>query len=306
MRLRHLLVSSAFVVLAAAGAVPARAQDLEPRAFSPAPVGMNFALVGYGYSDGNVFFDQSLPVKDATGVLHTATAAYLRTLNLFGATAKLGALVPYVWGDWEGLYLDQPASTSRRGFADPLVNLAVNFVGAPARTLPELAMYREGTVVGAALLASVPIGQYDPERLINLGSNRWAFRGRLGASQRLGRWTFELMGDVWAFTRNPEAAGGVTISQDPILAIQFNAVHRFKRGFWLAAGAGYGEGGRTTVSGAPKDTRQVNKRFGVTLVYPVGTRYSVKFAYLSSLTTRIGADFDKIGVYWQVRWGGGI
>ena len=303
---RRILAPVLLITLVAASVNSTLAQDLEPRAFSPAPVGINFALVGYGYSDGNVFFDQSVPVEDATGTLHMATAAYVRTLDLFGATAKLGAVVPFVWGDWEGLYLDQPASTSRRGFADPFVNLAVNFVGAPARTLQEIGSYREGTVVGAALLANVPIGQYDTERLINLGSNRWAFRGRLGASHRLGRWNFEVMGEIWAFTQNPEAAGGATISQKPILAIQLNAIHRFKRGFWLAVGAGYGEGGRTTVSGVPKDTRQINKRFGVTLVYPVGTRYSLKLAYLSSLSTRIGADFDKIAVYWQVRWGGGL
>jgi hypothetical protein len=292
--------------MASALALPSLAQDLEPRAFSPAPVGMNFALMGYGYSDGNVFFDQSLPVRDATGTLHTATAVYVRTLDLFGATAKLGAVIPFVWGDWEGLYLDQPASTSRRGFADPFVNLAVNFIGAPARALRDIGSYREGTVVGAALLASVPFGQYDPDRLINLGSNRWAFRGRLGASHRFGRWNFEAMGEIWGFTQNPAAAGGVTIAQDPILAIQLNAIHSFKRGFWLAVGAGYGEGGRTTVDGVRKDTRQINKRFGVTLVYPVGTRYSLKLAYLSSVSTRIGADFDKIGAYWQVRWGGGL
>ena len=82
------------VLLALAANGAARAQDLEPRAFSPAPVGMNFALVGYGYGVGNVLFDQALPVADARGRLHSATAGYVRTLDLLGATAKLAAVVP--------------------------------------------------------------------------------------------------------------------------------------------------------------------------------------------------------------------
>jgi hypothetical protein len=307
MRTRRLTVL--LIAMAAVASIPcqnASAQDLEPRAFSPAPVGMNFALVGYGYGEGNVFFDKALPVEDATGVLHSATVGYLRTLDLFGATAKLGAVFPFAWGDYTGLWLEQPAKASRRGFADPFVSFAVNFVGAPARTLRELATYRERTVVGVSLLTSIPIGQYDPTKLINLGSNRWAFRGRFGASQRLGRWNLELMAELWGFTRNPEAFGGVTISQDPILTVQVNVIHQFKRGFWLGAGFGYGEGGQTTVSGVEKDTRQVNKRFGATLVYPINFRHSLKLTYLNSISTLVGADFDKVGLSWQVRWGGGL
>jgi hypothetical protein len=300
------ILLAALVLFALVPVDQSYAQDLEPRAFSPAPVGMNFFQIGYGYADGNVFFDQSLPAEDVTGKMHSAVAGYLRTLGIFGATAKLGVVVPYVWGDWNGLWLDQPASASRRGIADPLVSVAVNFIGAPARTLRELGTYREGTVVGASVLASVPIGQYDPEKLLNLGSNRWGFRGRLGLSQRVKRWNFEVMGELWAFTKNPEAFGGVSITQDPILAIQLNAIYQFKRGFWAGVGFGYGEGGQTTVSGVEKDTRQTNNRFGATLVYPINKHNSLKLTYLNSVSTVIGADFDKLGLYWQVRWGGGL
>jgi hypothetical protein len=166
--------------------------------------------------------------------------------------------------------------------------------------------YTEGTIVGAELLVSIPLGQYDAQRLINLGSNRWAFRGRPGASQRVNRWTVELMGELWAFTETPDAFGGTSIRQNPILAIQSNVIYQFRRGFWLAAGFGYGEGGGREVSGEKKDTQQINERFGLTLVYPIGSRYSLKLAYLNSLSTRIGADFDKVSAVRQMRWGGGI
>ena len=39
------------------------AQELEPRAYSPNPTGLNFALLAYAHSTGEVLFDQSLPFE---------------------------------------------------------------------------------------------------------------------------------------------------------------------------------------------------------------------------------------------------
>ena len=244
---------TATIIIVMMSCLAAQAQDLEPRAFSPAPVGMNFALVGYGYADGNVFFDKALPVEDATGVLHSATAGYLRTLNFFGATAKLGVVVPFAWGDYTGLWLGQPAKASRRGFADPYVSFAVNFVGAPARSLRELASYREGTVVGASFLTSVPIGQYDPSKIINLGSNRWSLRCELGLSKAFNKWTVEVAGGVWVYTDNDDFVGGTTLSQDPFLVAKVNVIRSIRPGLWWAVGTGYGQGGRTYFNGEPRN-----------------------------------------------------
>ena len=46
-----------------AGTAP-RAQDIEPRAYSNAPVGVNFLIAGYAYTRGGLAFDPSLPVTD--------------------------------------------------------------------------------------------------------------------------------------------------------------------------------------------------------------------------------------------------
>jgi hypothetical protein len=82
-------------------------------------------------------------------------------------------------------------------------------------------------------------------------------------------------------------------------------IRQLPRGAWLGVGWGYGEGGRTTVSGQPKDTRQVNRRLGGVVSYPLSGRYSLKLGYIRGLSTRIGADFDSVSLHWQVRWGGG-
>ncbi|HKP81176.1 MAG TPA: hypothetical protein VJT69_04115, partial [Pyrinomonadaceae bacterium] len=54
------------VLLTAALANIVAGQEMEPRAYSPAPRGAQFVLLGYGYQSGDVLLDSSLPLKDVS------------------------------------------------------------------------------------------------------------------------------------------------------------------------------------------------------------------------------------------------
>jgi hypothetical protein len=302
-RLRLVVVAAAAVLLAAGAA---RAQDLEPRAFAPAPKGLNFALLGYGYSAGNIFFDPALPIEDAQGEVQSVMLAYVRTLSLFGMSSKLAALVPYAWGDWDGYLEGEYRTRTATGFADPGLQLTVNFVGAPAFSLQEMVTYREGTIVGASLLVKFPLGQYDPDRLINLGTNRYTFVPRLGVSHRMEQWTFEAILSASFYTDNDDAYQDTELSQAPLWGLVLDTIYQFKPGMWLGVGAGVGTGARTTIDGVPKDTYQQNMRLGATFVYPLSVRSSLKATYIKSLKTDRGADFDSVTLAYQLRWGLGF
>ncbi len=47
----------------------AAAQDLEPRAYSNTPIGLNFLIAGYAYTSGGVAIDPALPLKNADVVM---------------------------------------------------------------------------------------------------------------------------------------------------------------------------------------------------------------------------------------------
>jgi len=295
---RGLLLLAPLALLAVCGSAPdLHAQDLEPRAFSPVPVSVNFAALGYAYSFGNVLLDPSK--------VHSLIGAYVRTFSFFGMSAKADAIVPFAFGDWEGKLAGQDTSRSATGFGDPSVRLAVNFVGAPALEIPRFMTYRQKTVVGASLRVVAPLGQYDNTKIINLGTNRWTFIPRIGASRRLGHLYLEGVGSVWLFTANPDAKGR-HLQQDPLWTIQGSVSYVFDGGAWASVNGGWGSGGRATVDGVPGSERQENTRYGATFAYPLTRRASLKLAWIGGASTRLGADFDSLILLYQYRWGGGL
>ena len=56
-------------------AAMAHAQELEPRAYSPSPVGTNFLVLAYVRTTGDVVFDPALPFSDVSARLHTSTTS---------------------------------------------------------------------------------------------------------------------------------------------------------------------------------------------------------------------------------------
>ena len=75
-------------LLVASASFGASAQELEARAYSPAPVGVNFLGLSYLRSTGGVAVDPSLPLDNVDAEVNTASLAYARTFGLFGRSAR--------------------------------------------------------------------------------------------------------------------------------------------------------------------------------------------------------------------------
>src|SRR5512141_1272329 len=71
------------------------AQDIEPRAYSNAPVGGNFLIAGYAYTRGGISFDPALPIENEHLETSGAVFAYARTLDLWGKSGKFDVIAPY-------------------------------------------------------------------------------------------------------------------------------------------------------------------------------------------------------------------
>ena len=105
------------------------AQDLEPRAYANTPVGLNFLIAGYAYSEGGVGIDPSIPLKDAEVQSHTAVLAYVRTLDVWGKSGKFDVVLPYAWVSGSATFEGQPHQRDVSGFGDPRFRFSVNLYG---------------------------------------------------------------------------------------------------------------------------------------------------------------------------------
>ena len=303
---RFLTWTRIWVVLAVLTATGVHAQDLEPRLYANTPVGVNFLIAGYGYSQGNVLADPSVPLTNAEVTIHSAVLAYARSLDLWGLSGKVDAVLPSACASGSAEFAGMPMTREVCGLADPRVRLSVNFYGAPALRLDEFAQYQQDLLVGASVQVAAPLGQYDAEKLLNIGTNRWFIKPEIGVSKAIGPVTLELAAGVTFYTPNTDFLGGREKRQDPIYALQGHLVYAFPYGIWAALDGTYYRGGRTTIDGVRGDDLQENSRVGVTLALPVNRHNSVKLYGGTGVLTRTGSNFNTVGMAWQFRWGGGL
>jgi hypothetical protein len=301
---RRLVALATFLL--AAVVFDARAQDIEPRSYSNAPVGVNFLIGGYVYTRGGVAFDTSLPVSDPNLQTSSAVLGYARALDLWGMSGKFDVVVPYTWLSGTATYQGDTIVRIVNGFSNPAFRLSVNLYGAPALDLKDFAHYQQDVIVGASLRVFAPWGQYDDTRLVNNSTNRWTFKPEIGVSKADGPWTLEFTAAATFFTDNNDFYGGNTRSQDTIYSLQAHAIYAFSSGIWASLDGTYFMGGRTTLNGVKGQDLQQNWRVGATLALPVDRYHSVKLYASSGVSDRTGNSFDLVGIAWQTRWGGGL
>src|SRR5262245_56243290 len=91
------------------------AQEIEPRAYSPSPDGVNFLVGVAGHSEGGVLTDPALPVTDIEAKIDVLGVGYGRTFSAFGRSANVALALPYVFVDASGNIGENRTSVSREG-----------------------------------------------------------------------------------------------------------------------------------------------------------------------------------------------
>ena len=278
-------------------------QDLEPGFLSAMPTGSNIAIASYGYSQGEILLDNTLPIEDLNSKMSIIGLGYFRSFKLFNRLAKFDVVVPYAIGDYEALLEGEEAATTKNGFGDPLVRISMILIGVDALKPQEFFKKEQQKFkLGVALRAKVPVGQYEPEKLINLGGNRWAVKAALAWSYTIkNKLVLESHFTGWFFEENDDFYGGNISKQSPLYGLQFHATYIFKPGIWLAASIGGVRGGATEVNGEVQ-SRMKNNRYGLAFAYRLNNKNSLKAAYTNGLFTASGADFNTYLLAYQFLW----
>lgn len=300
--IRCVLLCTLEITLILAIQVNSYSQELEPRAYSNLPAKANFTAINYTYTTGNIISDPASPIKDLELNTNNIIAGYLRTFSLFGRLSRVQVLLPYTFLSGTAKLGGKDTSGTRSGLSDSRIRFGINIIGSPALSLKDFVKYEEEFVFGASLVISVPTGQYFPEKLINLGTNRWGIKPELGISRKFSNVYVELYTGFWFFTANNEYLSTKKLTSDPLYTIQMHFNYVFDNKMWIGVNGAYAYGGQAKVDGVNSGLKQDNYRLGLTYSTPLSRQLSVKFQYHTGAIVTGGSDFDFYGATVQYFW----
>ena len=281
----------------------ARAQDLEPRAYAASPAGAVFVVVGLARSTGGVVTDPTLPVTNIDASINGIPLGVGYTFGVLGKLALATFAVPVTWGDVSGDVGEDRRTVERSGLADARAKFSINLVGNPAMGARAFAVSPRQVIIGTSVTVIAPTGQYSGDRLINLGTNRWATKPEVGVSVPKGAWDFDAYAGVWLFADNADYfPGGNRRTQDPVLTMQGHVSYTVRPRLWVAFDATWYRGGIARVNGGNPSSEMNNSRLGATVSLPIKRSQSFKVAYSSGVSVRTGSDFRTLSFGWQKLW----
>lgn len=281
------------------------AQTLEPRRWTHLPVGANFFAAGYSHTEMDILFEPALQIEDAGADINTLILGYVRVLDVFGKSGRIDVTLPYSNGRWSGLLEGEAASTRRSGFNDPRIRFAVNLMGSPAQRAAEFRNFQVNTIVGAAVEVTLPLGEYQSDKLINLGQNRWTIRPQLGVVTNWGKWSTELTGSLWFYSDNDELDVDKTREQSPLYSLQTHLIYTFRPGLWLSGSLAYGNGAQSRIDGLSANDEVDKLLWALSLGVPINPQQGVKLSYVGGSTRAdTGDDFTRLLLAYTLMWGG--
>lgn len=265
----------------------ALAQGDGPRAYQVVPNGTNL-LSAYGLAlRGNQTADAATIIQGGDIDVDLLMAQVTHSFAVAGRQAAVFGVLPYgeVSGKLKGPFNRINASTT--GLGDPILGAIIGIVGPPPMTPQEFVAYQPGGyALGALAKVTVPVGSYDEDQFLNVGSNRWALQLGTPMAWYFGEsyldptlTTIELLPSVQFFGDNDDPRGASTTSQDPLLRIEAHLTRNVHKAVWVSLDGQYVYGGETSTDDRSNDDTQRAFELGGTVNVSFSLRASVKLSY---------------------------
>lgn len=282
--MRKILFALVLIVMLAGTAL---AND--PKDYIVAPAGTKALLFYYNYTTGNeAYANGKLVGKDTNltanvgvfrGVYYGQMASLPYAANLilpFGSLALDGKDVGGV----------QMATTQ---YGDPIFAFGVWPVANSASK----------TWLGVFEYITPPIGQYNNDRALNMGSNRWAFKTEVGLAQGLGNSNFhwDLTANVEFYTNNTDySSTHLSLQKNPLFSAETHLTYNIAKTVGISADYFYRNGGETNVAGVSNNDKQNDHTAGLTLTFGLTPSSQILIKYYNQFKTENGIKGDTLGV----------
>ena len=284
----------------------AYAQFTEPRTYQNTPVGINQLELAYAYVRSDTSIDTSLIVSGAKFNLNQGLVDYTRYFAFLHRIAWVEASVPIA--NLSGSIAGTNISGSTTGTGDSGYTAGMLLKGGPALSPEQFANAETTTSIGLSLSTTAPTGQYDPNKLLNLGSDRWSFKPELGISKPFGpeqRWVFDAYANTYLYTHNNSYRGAEVLRQRALFGLEGHISYAFNNTIWASLDTRYSFRGDTTISGVNQDNPQRNFILGSELVVSPNSRNSFTFEFAKPVVHKNGPSLTGFAVRYDYIWGKG-
>jgi len=234
-------------------------------------------------------FDVSLPPIDFELIGKAKLDADLHLLKyvhyfkgLWGQTAGINLAVPYLrtkikvdgeakvkFGRFsKSIGIDKKGSSE--GIGDIAIIVGQGFFGGPSLPCEEFVDWQLDTAMGMTLQVTAPTGEYDRDKYLNEGANRWSFKPELALLHKQGKWWYDFYLNGVFYTENEDYHGNSTLNQDPLWGTEAHASYDILRNLWASVDLAYNWGGNKEVDGVSLDDSQQKLTYGATVKLILG------------------------------------
>jgi len=254
------------------------------------PTDLNMVFGYYNRIDTNTPIDTTLPI---TGLSLNADLYLFRYARSFGIDGR-GSAIQFVqpYADVSASFDNAQFFTGTKrngGMGDTQIVFAHNIFGGPALSKEEFAQWKPETFLTAAAWLTLPTGDYDKDRIINIGANRWVFKPELGFGTPIGPTWLEINTWVSLFGDNKDYHGDSKLEQKPLYAIEGHYSYTINRALWASLDATYSRGGESRIDGDWQDNKQENALLGASMGFMLSPQFGGLLAYTDTVSERRGS-----------------
>src|SRR5215831_18273616 len=227
----------------------ATAQFNDAHAYDNTPVGTNQFEFAYAYAHADASIDASLVIAGAKIHLNQGILDYTRYFGAFHRMMWAEAGVPIARLDGSISGTDIIASTT--GVGDSSLQVGILLKGGPALSAAQFDDYKPATTLGVSLTTTAPTGAYDPNKVLNLGSDRWSFKPEIALCYPFGpewKWQFDGYANIYFFTDNTTYHGREILRQEPLAGLEGHISYLFVPHAWASIDTLYSFRGTTVIN----------------------------------------------------------
>ena len=279
------------------------AQFTDAHSYDNTPVGTNQVELAYTYVHANASLDTSIVVAGAKLNVNQGIINYTRYFGFFHHLMWVEAGVPVA--GLSGSISGTNIQGSTTGAGDSAYAFAMLLKGGLALTTEQFNHYHPTTTLGLSLTMTAPTGSYQPNRILNLGSDRWSFKPELAWSHPFGRdqkWEFDAYANVLLYTDNTAYRGKEILRQDPLPGIEGHLSYSLTGNIWASFDTRYSFRGTTTVGEVPQDNAQQNLVLGTEMNISLNPRNTLIFEFAKAVVHNNGPAVVGFSVRYDYTW----